>query len=374
MKIIYIGSPPLLTRGASAIHIFKMCSAFSQLGHRVTLYIPPYDRSGDIFSYYGVEQNFDIKTIVSPKNFLRQIIHGLCCVFYFATKNPRADIVITRNIIFTFFSTVFLRVPTIYDAHHPLVNKIAEFFFNTFKDSRSLIRFTTNSQGLADYYLKMGLPAGKLRVLHNGVELDKYSKSKTKTQARKITNLQAGKKIVLYSGNIYKGRGIDLLIDAACDLKDVLFLVLGGEQKDIDYYENIVKTKKVENFKFLGFVDHKEVINYLYSSDVLVMPYGGGMTIKSGTVASDFTSPIKLFEYMASKRVIVASKINSVLEILEDGRNAVLVEIDDLDSLKKGLRLALNNSSNSLKLADQAYKDVKKYTWKQRASKMLENV
>ena len=374
MKIIYIASPPLLTRGASAIHIFKMCSAFSQLGHRVTLYIPSYDRRADIFSYYGVEQNFDIKTIVSPKNFFRQIIHGLCCVFYFAIKNPRADIVITRNIIFTFFSTVFLRVPTIYDAHHPSVNKIAGFFFNTFKDSRSLIRFTTNSQGLADYYLKKGLTAGKLRVLHNGVELDKYSNSKTKVQARKITDLQAGKKIVLYSGNIYKGRGIDLLIDAACDFKNVLFLVLGGEQKDIDYYENIVKTKKVENFKFLGFVDQKEVINYLYSSDVLVMPYGGGMTIKSGTVASDFTSPIKLFEYMASKRVIVASKISSVLEILEDGRNAVLVEIDDLDSLKKGLRLALNNSSNSLKLADQAYKDVKKYTWKQRASKMLENV
>jgi len=374
LKIIYIASPPLLTRGASAIHIFKMCSAFSQLGHTVTLYIPPYDRSADIFSYYGVQENFDIKTIVCPKNFLRQIIHGLCCVFYFAIKNPRADIVITRNIIFTFFSTVLLRVPTIYDAHHPLVNKIAEFFFNTFKGSRSLILFTTNSQGLADYYLKRGLPAGKLRVLHNGVELDKYSKSKTKAQARKITNLQAGKKIVLYSGNIYKGRGIDLLIDAACDLKNVLFLVLGGEQKDIDDYKKLVEAKKVENFKFLGFVDHKEVINYLYSADVLVMPYGGGMTIKSGTVASDFTSPIKLFEYMASKRVIVASKISSVLEILEDGKNAIMVEIDDLDSLKKGLRLALDNSSNSLELADQAYRDVKKYTWKQRASKMLENV
>jgi glycosyltransferase involved in cell wall biosynthesis len=374
LKIIYVASPPLLTTGASAIHIFKMCSAFSQLGHTVTLYIPPYDSSVDIFSYYGVVQNFDIKTIVSPRNFLRQIIHGLCCVFYFAIKNPRADIVITRNIIFTFFSTVFLRVPTIYDAHHPLVNKIAELFFNTFKDSRFLIRFTTNSQGLADYYLQKGLPEGKLRVLHNGVDLDKYKKSKTVEQARKITNLQESKKIVLYSGNIYKGRGIELLIEAAASFKSVYFMVLGGEQGDIDDYQSLVKAKKLENFKFLGFVDHKEVINYLYSSDVLVMPYGAGMTIKSGTVASDFTSPIKLFEYMASKRVIVASKINSVLEILEDGKNAIMVEVDDVDSLKKGLRLALNNGPNSSKLAEQAFKDVQKYTWKQRALKMLENV
>ena len=91
----------------------------------------------------------------------------------------------TRNIIFTFFSTVFLKVPTIYDAHHPLVNKFAEFFFDTFKDCKLLIRFTTNSQGLADYYLKKGLPEGKLKVLHNGVALDKYNKSKTTAQARK---------------------------------------------------------------------------------------------------------------------------------------------------------------------------------------------
>ncbi len=152
------------------------------------------------------------------------------------------------------------------------------------------------------------------------------------------------------------------------------FLVLGGEQKDIDYHEGLIKEKKAENFSFLGFVDQKDVINYLFAADVLVMPYGAGVTIKSGTVASDFTSPIKLFEYMASKRVIVASKINSVLEILEDGKNAILVEADDLDSLKKGLRKALNNGDNSSKLAQQAYRDVQKYGWKQRAEKMLENI
>lgn len=374
MKIIYVASPPLLTRGASAIHIFKMCSAFSQLGHELSLLIPSYDNKVDIYSYYGVEKTFEVKTICSPKHFLRQILHGLSSSVYFAVRKPEADIVITRNIIFTFFSTLFLRVPTIYDAHHPPVNKLAEFLFNNFKNSKLLIRFTTNSEGLADYYLNLGLQSSKLRVLHNGVELDKYKKGKTIAQARKITGLDAGKKIVLYSGNIYKGRGIELLIDAASSFKNVLFFILGGEQEDIDRYEKVVIEKKLANFRFLGFVDQKEVINYLYSSDVLVMPYGKEMTIKSGTVASEFTSPIKLFEYMAAKRVIVASNINSVLEILEDKKNAILVDAGDRDSLIKGLRLALNNGSNSSKLAARAFKDVQQYSWKLRASKMIENV
>ncbi|NIP39117.1 MAG: glycosyltransferase family 4 protein [Candidatus Dadabacteria bacterium] len=374
MKIIYVGSPPLLTRGASAIHMFKMCQALSQLGHDTTLFIPPYDKKVDIFSYYGVKNNFVIKTIISPKNFLRQIIHGLSCIIYFIVNKPGADIVITRNIIFTFFATVFLKVPTIYDAHHPLVNKAAEFFFNSFKNSKHLIRFTTNSEGLADYYLYMGLPQNRLRVLHNGVELDKYKKGRTTAQARKITKLPLDKKIVLYSGNIYKGRGIERLIEASDSFKHVLFYVLGGEQNDINRYDKLLVDKKVNNFEFLGFVDQDKVINYLYSADVLVMPYGKDMTIGPGTQAAEFTSPIKLFEYMASRRVIVASKINSVMEILEDGRNAVIVEADDADSLKKGLRKALNSSAASAKLASQAYKDVRNYSWIKRAQRMIENV
>lgn len=374
MKIIYVGSPPLLTRGASAIHMFKMCQAFGQLGHDITLFLPPYDNKVNIYSYYGVEKNFDIKTILSTKNFLRQIIHGLSCIIHFAVNKPEYDIVITRNIIFTFFSTVFLRIPTIYDAHHPLVNRAAEFMFNTFKDSRYLVRFMTNSGGLADYYIDKGLPTAKLKVLHNGVELDKYKRGKTIKQARKLTKLPEDKQVVLYSGNIYKGRGIEQLIEASESFKQALFYVLGGEQQDIDRYEKLLTDKKVNNFKFLGFVDQDKVKDYLYSADVLVMPYGKSMTIGPGTQAAEFTSPIKLFEYMASKRVIVATMINSVMEILEDGKNAILVEPDDTKSLAKGIRKALGNTENSAKLSGQAFSDVQNYSWQQRAQRMIENV
>ncbi|NIS08132.1 MAG: glycosyltransferase family 4 protein, partial [Candidatus Dadabacteria bacterium] len=274
----------------------------------------------------------------------------------------------------TFLSTIFLRIPTIYDAHHPLVNRAAVFMFNTFKDSQYLVRFTTNSGGLADYYLDRGLPQKKLKVLHNGVELDKYKRGKTIIQARKLTKLPKDKQIVLYSGNIYKGRGIEQLIEASESFKQALFYVLGGEQKDIDRYEKLFRGKKVNNFKFLGFVDQDKVRDYLYSADVLVMPYGKGMTIGPGTEAAEFTSPIKLFEYMASKRVIVASKIKSVMEILQDGKNAILTEPDDAKSLAKGIRKALGNTENSAKLSQQAFSDIQKYSWNHRARRMIENV
>jgi glycosyltransferase involved in cell wall biosynthesis len=373
LKIIYVGSPPLYSKGASAIHIFKMCNAYGKLGHDVTLFLPPYNSDKDIFSFYNVSENFEIKCIFSTKNYLRQIVHGISCAIYILYNKINADILVTRNVIFAFLATLLFRIPTIYDAHHPPVNIIAKSMLKIFLQSNNLIRLSANSKGLADMYKGYGIAQHKIVVAHNGVDLDNL-KYLSKSQARKITKLPERKKIVLYSGNIYKGRGIDILIDAARLISDALFIVVGGEEDDVIYYGNLLRDNKIDNFKFIGFVNQAEVFNYLLSADVLVMPYTLKMTIKSGTVASDFTSPIKLFEYMASKRVIVAAAIPSVKEILINNVNSILVDPGSKKSLSKGVRLALEDEKQSKILANRAYEDVKNYSWDERARKILHNI
>ena len=372
MRITYVGSPPLFTRGASAIHILKMCNAYSNIGHDVTLLIPPYDREKDIYEYYNVPKNFGIKCIISPRNILRQIIHGITCSIYVGFNRHRADLYITRNIIFAFISTILLRLPTIYDAHHPAVNQFAVVMLKLFLGSKYLIRLSTNSAGLADLYKTYGVSEDKIVVAHNGVDLDNL-KYLSKSEARKITNLPPDKKVVIYTGNIYKGRGIETLMDAACLLPYSLFVIVGGEQQDIDRYKKILESRKMENFRFEGFVNQESVFNYLLSADVLVMPYTMNMTIRSGTVASEFTSPIKLFEYLASGRPIVASSIPASMEILNEN-NSILVRPGDAASLAEGIRYVLDNRDKSNKLSKNALEDVKAYTWDERAKKILHNL
>ena len=89
-------------------------------------------------------------------------------------------------------------------------------------------------------------------------------------------------------------------------------------------------------------------------------------------MASDFTSPIKLFEYMASGRPIVATKIPSVMEILRDGENAVLVEPDNYNSLTRGISRVLNDEKAGDKLARTSLREVADYTWEARAKKLLD--
>lgn len=371
-RVIYVGSPELFSKGASAIHIMKMCQAMTRLGIETELIIPANRKRSQLFEYYGVKSEFRLTSFPYFSNTsIRNIVHGLLSAFYIKFyRADKYDVVVTRNIVFTYFATKFFQIPTIYDAHHPLV-KGGAFLFDSFKNSKYLVRFSTNSKGLSDIYLDLGLPKDKLVVAHNGVELERFQDLPSKTKCREILDLPLEKKIVCYAGNIYEGRGIEHLIDVAPRFEDAMFLIVGGLDEDVDRNRHIAESKGVQNIKFVGFVNHVDVPFYLKSSDILVMPYTTSMTIKGGTKAEQFTSPIKLFEYMAAAKPIVATSIPSVKEILQDSVNSILVDPDSGQAIRDGLEKVLSNDTLSEKIAAKAGREIQKYTWEERVKKLL---
>ena len=87
---------------------------------------------------------------------------------------------------------------------------------------------------------------------------------------------------------------------------------------------------------------------------------------KIGTV--EYMSPLKMFEYMASGRAILATDLPAIKTTLKHGKNAWLVEPDDEIALLAGLRHLLSNDDICDSLGAQAKSDVTKHTWDQRAS------
>ncbi|HVY55463.1 MAG TPA: glycosyltransferase, partial [Thermodesulfobacteriota bacterium] len=164
---------------------------------------------------------------------------------------------------------------------------------------------------------------------------------------------------------------IEYLIDIAPSMNGVQFLVVGGLEEDVKRCRSLAGEKGAGNIKFTSYVSHHMVPLYLAAADLLVMPYTSQMTIRGGIRAQDFTSPIKLFEYMASGRPIVATSIPSVSEILEDGVNAVLVPPDDAEALRTGINKVLGDPALSESIALRAASDVRGYTWEERAKKLL---
>lgn len=370
--VCYVGSPPLFTKGASAIHIMKMCQAMKRTGIEVELLLPGYDKSRDIFDYYGIADRFPVRTIPFTNLPGRQIIHGIASAFFAWRNRERFDIFLTRNIIFAYLSTKLLGLKTIYDAHHPPVNLFAKYLFRSFKDSKHLVRFSTNTKGLAKIYTSLGLSRDKLVVAHNGVEIEKFDTGDDISTLRQKLSLPDNKTIVCYCGNTYPGRGIENLIEVAERMSGTIFLVVGGLDSDNRYYRNIAASKGLNNFIIRGFVPHRIVAQYLKASDILVIPYTSRMTIKGGTNAAGFTSPIKLFEYLAAGKPVVSTDLPTIREVVKDGEDAIIVKPDSVGSLQEGLNRVIEDRELAKRLSSNASLKARAFTWEKRVERIFQ--
>jgi glycosyltransferase involved in cell wall biosynthesis len=163
----------------------------------------------------------------------------------------------------------------------------------------------------------------------------------------------------MYTGHLYSPKGVEVLVDAASDL-DATVYVVGGYQDDIQRVRDVTTA---DNVVFTGFIDPAKIPVYQCAADALVAPYT--------TNARDYLSPLKLFEYMAAGRPIVASNLDILREVLDDGSNALLVPPEDASALAEALSTVLKDDELAATLSATARSDADQYTWDQRASDIL---
>jgi glycosyltransferase involved in cell wall biosynthesis len=163
-----------------------------------------------------------------------------------------------------------------------------------------------------------------------------------------------------------KWKGVDILINAAEYLTaEYRVLLVGGREEQHkslhDRIDNIP-----DNVTLVGHVSTEVVPNYLVASDILVLP-----NTAEDTISSQYTSPLKMFEYMAVGQPIVSSDVVSVREVLTD-RMAEFVAPDDPQALADGIVFIRNNPEYAERLAEQAATAAKQYSWEKRAKEINE--
>ena len=367
MKIYYIGSPEVFTEGASAIHVARMCEAFSKIGEEVTLMLPiSSDRIDKFFSYYGIKKNFKIYPsmgfLKGPK---RHFFHGVSSFFKVLTLDDY-DCIVTRNITFAFLAS-YLKNNIIVDIHHPPVNLFSRIAIKRFVESKNILKIICNSEGTRNAIDKESNK--KFQVLNNGVNIQDFKPNEEYIKFKNQLNIPIDVKVISYVGNTYKGRGIEKIIRLAKDYKNIYFLVIGGEKEDNLKYKRLITEER--NIFFTNHVPHVEIPNYLMISDILLIPYDSDFTIKGDQVASSFSSPIKLFEYLSAKKPIIASDLPSFVSILKNNKNALLVNPDSYKEIKDSVQILLDNPEKREQLSNEAFELSKDFSWENRAKKIL---
>lgn len=369
MKIVYISSSTIPSRAANSIHVMKMCQAFAHNGHEVVLVTPDKKSDlelnvNDVFEYYGVEKNFTIEKVSWLPLKGRGYIYGWLAARLASNHSP--DVVFCRNLNGCFFSAI-LGLNVIYESHSPIVDsgKASEWLFKQLIKRAQLLKLIVITNSLKDYY-ESGYRSikGKIQVAPDGA--DQMPENIDRIELPNLnTRLQVG-----YVGHLYKGRGVELIVELAkrCPWAD--FHLVGGTERDINYWQ--VQIGNLENIRLHGFVAPATAERYRATFDVLLAPYQNELSTAGGNNTVRWMSPLKIFEYMAARKPIIASDIDVLREVLVHEENALLCQPDKVKDWQDALEL-LNESKHLREyLATNAYEVfIKSLTWKARSISCL---
>ncbi len=354
-NVNYIAEIFLPSKSAYSIHVMKMCNEFAKKKINTNLYIYNKKNNLNFFKQYNCKKKFNIHSLnIKKNNFFGRVLFAIKILKLILPNNN--SLIISRSVITAILLNFFGR-NVILELHHELTGLTKYFFFlfKNFSSFRNLkIIFITNN--LSNHFK---LKENKTIILDDGVDLDNF-KLKKKHKVKKRT---CG-----YFGSFAKGKGIENIINISKLNKDI-FYDLYGDFQNSSFSKN--SFKNIKNVKYKGYVKYKNIPQMLSKYDILLLPYSSKVYVRSKSIeTSKYMSPLKLFDYMASKKIIVASKMNVYKHILNK-KNSILIESGSSNLWANKIENIFNNLNKYKKLGNSAYKLVKKYTWSIRINKII---
>jgi glycosyltransferase involved in cell wall biosynthesis len=385
MKLVYLADSHIPSRATNGMQVMCMCAAFAENGADVTLLHPhrfgnrPEGYKGDLWSFYGLPPIFRTITYPTPltlglsrhRRLARAARFGPLWTLLFWRSRPTAApfVVYSRSMLGAWAA---LNARSFYGRRSACLGVIVELHdAPRAQYAREIVRrahgVVTISHALRDRVLAE-IPDVERRVVveHDGVALDRFANlDLDRNEARRHLLLDEETMVVGYTGRINSDKGIPTVLEAARRLQEegVTFLLVGK------WYEGLDRVAgELPSVTLMGFVPPADVPRYVAATDVLVMPTSARIAY------ADFTSPLKLFEYMASRRPLIASDLPVLHEVLTHERNALLFRPDDADSLCEMIGRLRREPELAASLAEQAATDVVEYSWERRAHRLLESI
>lgn len=367
MRIAYLSAFQIPSRAANSVHVMRMCQSFAANGHEVALFAAKSSlHARDEFRYYGVSESFKIVKSWRPAMRFAGFWIYARGVNSKLVSGPRPDLLYCRDRLCTLVAAR-LRIPFVFEVHD-LASGIKRAIEKRLFRKKSFARLVAISNCLRNEYLQQfpELCAEKVIVAPDGADPPQVGGP---THDAAASGGRPGCLQVGYIGHLYPGRGVEIIVELARRRKDVDFHIVGGNEKDVGLWKS--RANRLSNVRFHGFVEPSKTDYYRHTMDVLIAPYQENVYTESGAEIARWFSPLKVFEYMAAGKAIVASDLPALREILEHNVTALIIPPNDLNAWDEAIRsLRDDRLRERLGLAAKA-KFEEAYTWRERARRVV---
>jgi glycosyltransferase involved in cell wall biosynthesis len=390
LRILYLADIRFPLERANGIQSFATCHALAERGHDVAMIVRPdtYTPPRDPYAFYGRPRLATLRVELTPTTGPETARRTGYLTFALGRSLGRArqDLIFTRDLA---LAALLLRIPSalraplVYEAHTIAADAAAarpQLLSGAAAASPAKLRrlaardarvwrdadgYVTITAGLARELERRFGPRPRTAVVPDGVAVED---TEGQSAAHSADAEDDERRFTLgYAGHLYPWKGVDLVIEAVTALQDTRALIVGGHHSEPDLARLQQMARDLDcasRITFTGQLPPPEVAARLREADVLILPN------RPSALSTTFTSPLKLFEYMASGRPIVASDLPSFREVLRDGENALLVEAGSPQALVEGITRIKDDPELGARLARQAAADVRDYTWARRAERL----
>jgi glycosyltransferase involved in cell wall biosynthesis len=384
VRILYLADVRFPLERANGIQSAETCHALASRGHEVTMLVRPDTATPprEPLAFYGLEALPTLRVARVPSGGAPhwRRLRYLTAALGRAVRSPRCDVVYTRDLgvaSWILRAPGRLRPPLVYESHG-LAHVVGASLADLLSDARSASPrkqrrlasrerhvwraaegYVTITRALLDDLERAWGPRRRAVVVPDGMRLPAGRAYAAPCEGPGF--------IVAYAGHLYPWKGVDALLRAMTHLPGVKGLIVGGHPAEPDLPRLRALARELglhERVGFTGLVPPSDVASHLARADILVLPNS------ATAVSAAYTSPLKLFEYLAAGRAIVASDLPALREVLQHEVNALLVPPDDPAALAAGLGRLVNDPALAARLARAAFDLAPQFSWARRAERL----
>ena len=379
LKILY--HHRTASRDGQSVHIEELIDALRQLGHEIVVVAPSHH---DTQAFGGSVGWVVHLRAAMPKMFyeLMELAYSLVSYRKLAKtiRTMQPDVIYERYNLFLLAGVWAKRrfgLPLLLEINAPLAEERAKHGglglpalarWTQRLTWRGADRVLPVTQVLADYVERAGVPAERIKVIHNGINLRHFQTELNGDEAKRRLGLQ-DRFVLGFTGFVRDWHGLNRVIDWIANQPGndpPLHLLIVGDGPERPRLEAQALALGIKDcVTFTGVVAREEIPAMVSAFDIALQP-----------AVVDYASPLKLFEYLVLGRAIIAPRQPNLEEVLRDGENAILFDAAEPDAFESALSRLLADARLREYLGQGACRTIKTggHTWTENARKIIATI